>query len=447
MAGIFDSITRGMEATRTRAATGTTSFGMIPPLGGFASATGLVVSQATAMMVSAVYACVERRAMDVARCPPSLYTLDPETRARVYVTEHPVLPLFDRPNRQQTWFEFVHQLMVGYVLRQNAYAVMLRDGRGNIRELVPINPDLVTVLESADGSIFYNVNRQGLWQIAMLRDYPTAVPAEDMLHIRGLTFNTLVGVSTVGLARDTIGVAMGQGQQAARWIGNGARPSVVLKTPKTLSDDAAKRLKAQWDEFTSGIQNTGRTAVLEEGLEAQALQLTAADLDFLKQRNYSDVEICRFMGVPPHKVFADTGVRANNQNLAQQDQDYVNSTVSRDLECFEGRLRITFDLDREGIFVDMDETALLRADILTRTNVSRLRVLSSLATPDEERLAEGRAPKGGRAGELQYPANTAAVGSEVTGTAPDGAGRPGPGEAPDPGFPTSGVPPENDQAD
>jgi len=48
------------------------------------------------------------------------------------------------------------------------------------------------VLEASDGSIFYNVNRIGLWQIAMLRNMPVAVPEEDMFHLRGISFNTLV---------------------------------------------------------------------------------------------------------------------------------------------------------------------------------------------------------------------------------------------------------------
>ena len=166
-------------------------------------------------------------------------------------------------------------MMIGYLLRGNAYAAILRDRRGNPVELIPINPDAVMVLEASDGSIFYNVNRIGLWQIAMLRNLPVAVPEEDMFHLRGISFNSLVGVSTIGLARDAIGLAMGLEQQASRWVGNGARPSGVLKSKTRLSEPAAMRLKQQWQAFTGGLQNVGQTAVLEEGVEWQA---GAADL-------------------------------------------------------------------------------------------------------------------------------------------------------------------------
>jgi HK97 family phage portal protein len=437
MRGIFGRIA---GTPVQRASAGVPSYGMIPPLGSIPSASGLLISQATAMTVSSVYACVRRRAVDVARCTPSLYRLK-DDGSREPVTGHPLNALFDRPNRQQTWFEWMEQQQVAYLLRGNAYAAIKRDGRGDPNELIPINPDAVMVLEAGDGSIFYNVNRIGLWQIAMLREFPVAMTEEDILHLRGLTFNSLVAVSTIGLARDAIGLAMGQEQQASRWIGNGARPSGVLKSPKQLTEVAAKRLKASWDEFTYGIQNTGRTAVLEEGVEWQQLQLTSVDLEFLAQRNFSVLEICRFFGVPAHKV----GVvdRGTVQNLPQQDQDYVNSTVSQDLERWELKLRHVFGLDKEGLYVDLNESKLLRADILSRRNAARLGILSGLTTINEERRGEHLPPLPG-ADRLLVPANTAALGSDMTGTAPDKAGRPKDGHLPEPGTSTSGDQPGAD---
>ena len=423
-----------------RAAAGVPSYGMIPPLGSVQSASGLLVSQATAMGVSTVYACVRRRAIDVARCRPSLYRVN-QDGSRSIVPDHPVQELFTRPNRQQNWFEFCEQMQVALLLRQNAYAAVIRDRRGRPVELIPINPDAVMVLESVDGDIFYNVNRLGLWQIAMLRDFSVAIPEDDVLHLRGLTFNTLVGVSTIGLARDAVGLAMGLEQQASRLMASGARPSGVLQTDKHLSTDAAKRLKAQWDEFKTGIQNVGQTAVLEEGVKWQQLQLSSVDMEFIKQRENQVLEICRFWGVPPHKVYVVD--RAAAMNIPQQDQDYVNSTVAPDLERWEQKIRQYFMLDREradndnGIFVDFDESQLLRADILTRRNAARLGVLSGITTQNEERRGEYLPPMPG-GDVLLVPANTAALGSEATGTAPDGAGRPAGGNPPAPGVPTSG---------
>lgn len=197
-------------------------------------------------------------------------------------------------------------------------------------ELIPINPDAVMVLEASDGSIFYNVNRIGLWQIAMLRNMPVAVPEEDMFHLRGISFNTLVGTSTIGLARDAIGLAMGLEQQASRWVGNGARPSGVLKAKTRLSEAAAMRLKQQWQAFTGGLQNVGQTAVLEEGVDWQSVQLTSVDLEFIQQRNLQIADIARYYDVPLSRLSV-IGGGSTKITPAEEEQAYVNHTVMPDL--------------------------------------------------------------------------------------------------------------------
>jgi HK97 family phage portal protein len=435
MPGFFK---RAFAPKQERASAGVPSYGMIPPLGSVPSATGLMISQATAMAVSAVYACVAIRAKDVARCTPRLFVPNKDG-GRELVKDHVIARLFARPNRQQTWFEFWQQMMIGYLLRGNAYAAILRDRRGNPMELIPINPDAVMVLEASDGSIFYNVNRIGLWQIAMLRSMPVAVPEEDMFHLRGISFNTLVGVSTIGLARDAIGLAMGLEQQAARWVGNGARPSGVLKAKTRLSEAAAQRLKQQWQAFTGGLQNVGQTAVLEEGVDWQAVQLTSVDLEFIQQRNLQIADIARYYDVPLSRLSVIGAGGSTKITPAEEEQAYVNHTVMPDLVIAEQKITQVFGLDKEGIEVDFDEGQLLRADIMTRYNAARLGVLTGILTPNEVRRSEGLPPVEG-GDKLMVPANTAALGSDMTGTAPDGAGRPESGTLPEPGVATSGDP-------
>src|SRR5579872_2661524 len=110
---------RSLAAPLGRASAGVPSYGMIPPLGSVPSASGMLVSQATAMTVSAVYRAVYVRANDVARCGPSLYS-ESGDGTRTKIEEHPIARLMRRPNRVQTWFEFVRDLWVAYLLRGNA---------------------------------------------------------------------------------------------------------------------------------------------------------------------------------------------------------------------------------------------------------------------------------------------------------------------------------------
>lgn len=433
--GLFDRVSRGMSV---RSVSAVPSFsGLIPPLGSVQSASGQLISQSTAMTVSSVYRAVVVRSNDVARCKPSLFSVDAQgTRTTLDAEDHAVARLMIRPNRVQTWFEFVRDMWVAFLLRGNAYAVILRDSRGNPTELIYVNPDAVMVLEASDGSWFYQVNRLGLFQMAVLRDFPISIPAEDVLHIRGIAFNMLVAASTIGLARDSIGLAMAQNLQASRWVNNGARPSGVLQSDKRVTEEVGLRLKAQWREFQAGVQNTGSIAVLEEGLKWAPLSLTAVDLQFIAQQQMSVQEVARYFGVPTRKLMqADT---TRGSTIIQEDQSYVNETVAPDLEMFEQKIVRTFDLDEEGLGVAMDESPLLRADPLTRYNIGRIGILSGMVTTNEWRRGE-RLPPVPNGDQVMAPVNLAALGSDMTGTAPDGNGKPAKGQEPDPGVPTGGT--------
>jgi HK97 family phage portal protein len=195
--------------------------------GGTDSAAGVHITQSTAMSISTVYACASIRAKDVARCAPRLMK-EESARADKPVLDHPVARLFKRPNDWQTWTEFSRQMHAAYLLRGNAYAVIMRDGRGKPTALIPINPDLVYLYEAQDGSIFYQVARNGVFLNAILKTQPLMIPEEDIFHLRELGFNMLMGISRIAIARDSFGVAMGLEQQAARFMNNGARPSGVL---------------------------------------------------------------------------------------------------------------------------------------------------------------------------------------------------------------------------
>ena len=406
---------------KSQGSAGIPSQGFLPTLGATPSATSLMISQGTSMAVSAVYACVTIRSQDVARCTPRLFKEDPGPDGkRVQVKEHPVAKLFRRPNRAQNWFEFAEQMNCAYLLRGNSYAAIKRDERGQPVELIPINPDGVMVLEASDGSIFYNVNRVGLWQMAMLKDFPTALAAEDILHLRGLSFNALVAASTISLARDSIGVAMALEQQAARWMANGARPSVILQSKKSLNKEAAERLKQSWNDLFGGIQNVGRTAVLEDGVEAKPLSLTTADIEYIAQRNFQLGDIARFYRIPEIKIGLD---HLRGVNLVEVNQDYVTGTIMPDVHRWEQKLEQTFDLADDGLVVDMKEDNLLRADITSRYNAARIGLLSGFLSPNEVRAGEGLEPVPG-GDEVFRPLNMAALGSDTTGTAPDGAGKP-----------------------
>lgn len=392
------------------------------------SVTGIQINQSTALNATAVMACVTMLAEDVAKLTPRIWRREADG-GRVEAKDHPLYELLYRPNAWQDWLEFCEQMQCSLIMRGNAYAVIGRNGRGEPVKLVPVNADWVALWESPDGELFYRVTPQGLHLMAELRGQPFLIPFVDMLHIRGFSMNGLLGVSRIVLAREAIGLFLAQEQQAARWMANGAKPSGILTTDSKLTDDAAKRMSADWKSSMSGLQNSGKTPVFEQGLKWQQLSMSSSDMEFITSRQFQLQEIARIFRIPPHMIGELS--RSTNNNISQQSQEYVNYTVSGYTRRWETKFDTTFDLRRQGLEMDFDMTELLRADMVTRYNTYRTGIMSMFMTPDEARIDDGRAPMGGEAGKLQQPKNMGTGGSQSSGDAPDGAGRPSEGEIKD----------------
>ncbi len=189
MGALARSILRGLGAKLDRTNDTTTDalnwadYGWSTP-----TAAGVMVNQASAMQVSAVYACVSMIAYDIAKLGTSIFRGERRGK-RQKATDHVLYPLLKNPAPWLTWFEFCGMLQTSVLLRGNGYAVILRDGRGRPTTLVPINPDRVALWEAQDGQLFYMVTRSGLHEMAVLRNEPLLIPAEDIFHLKALTMN------------------------------------------------------------------------------------------------------------------------------------------------------------------------------------------------------------------------------------------------------------------
>lgn len=410
------------------------------------SATGLYVSQWTAMQTAPVMACVSILSEDVAKLPVHVYRRD-AGGAKIIQENHPLERLLRKPNGWQNRFEFIEQMQAALLLRGNAYAVILRDARGVPTELVPINPDQVTVYEAKD-HIFYTVARSGVHQASVLSHMPVMIAAEDMFHLRWLSSNGLVGLSRIALAREAIALSLAQQEQAARLAGNGARPAGGLMTDKKLSEDVYKRLAADFQQAYGGLNNTGRTVILEEGMKWMPFGMTSADAEFLASRKFQVEEIARLYRIPPHKLgITDRAVAAG---AAVADQEYMNNVVSSYVERWEAKLDETFDLSSQGLFTEFDVSRFLRADITARYGAYRTGIVGSFLTPNEARRAEGLPDMEG--GDVLFqPTNVAPLGwspTSATGSGPgsDVTGAPADGGRGDPAAPPDLVGDPNEDA-
>lgn len=201
---------------------------------------GVNVSAETAMRCGAVYACVRVLAEDVAKLPLILHRRLPNG-GRERAVDHPLYTvLHGHANGWQTAFEFREMMQAHLELRGNAYAYITRGAGNQVLELLPIHPDKVSVKQGDDYALEYRVKGE-------------KAPPGSILHLRGMSFDGITGVSTITYAREAIGLALAAEKHGAMLFGNGARPGMVVEAEREMSETAFNTLKSSIEDRKSVV--------------------------------------------------------------------------------------------------------------------------------------------------------------------------------------------------
>lgn len=283
------------------------------------SAAGMNVNERSAMQMTAVYACVRVLAESIASLPLHVYQFSTDGNQEK-AENHPLFFLLhDEPNPEMTSYIFRETLMTHLLLFGNAFAQILRNGRGEVVALYPLMPSKVTMeRDDKTGQLFYRYRRLNGEPPTMDDDTVILMP-EDVLHIPGLSYDGLVGLSPIAACRNAIGSGLAADEYSSRFYANGAAPLGVLEHPGLIKDP--ERLRESWNAAYGGSRNSGKVAILEEGLKFTPISISPQDSQLLETRKFSVEEICRIFRVPPHLV--QDLERATFNNIEQMSLDFV----------------------------------------------------------------------------------------------------------------------------
>ena len=354
--GLFSGLFRKRDGPENRTAGSGYSFFM----GG--SSAGKMVTERSAMQMTAVYACVRILSEAVAELPVHLYRYN-EDGSKEKAIDHPLYHiLHDEPNPEMSSFVFRETLMTHLLLWGNAYAQIIRNGKGEIVALYPLMPNKMTVDRDENGKLFYQYQRN---TDEALKDTGTVILSpRDVLHIPGLGFDGLVGYSPIAMAKNAIGLAIAAEEYGSKFYANGAAPSGVLEHPGTIKDPS--RVRESWQNTFGGSGNSNKVAVLEEGMKYTPISISPNEAQFLETRKFQINEIARIFRVPPHMV-GDLE-KSSFSNIEQQSLEFVKYTLDPWVIRWEQSIQRTLFTpdEKKTHFVKFNVEGLLRGDYASR---------------------------------------------------------------------------------
>ena len=355
--GIFSGLFRSRDKPQNRTTGSTYSFFF------GSSSAGKRVNERSAMQMTAVYSCVRILAEAVAGLPLHLYRYK-EDGGKEKAIYHPLyLLLHDEPNPEMSSFVFRETLMTHLLLWGNAYAQIIRNGKGEVIALYPLMPDRMTVDRDRDGKLYYEYT-------VSTDDAPTVkgtvvrLKPSDVLHIPGLGFDGLVGYSPIAMAKNAIGMAIACEEYGAKFFANGAAPGGVLEHPGTIKDPG--RVRESWQSTFGGSGNANKIAVLEEGMKYTPIGISPEQAQFLETRKFQINEIARIFRVPPHMV-GDLE-KSSFSNIEQQSLEFVKYTLEPWLVRWEQSIQriLLSPEEKKSYFAKFNVEGLLRGDYASR---------------------------------------------------------------------------------
>lgn len=282
----------------------------------------------SAMRLADVSRCIDILSDDMAKLP--FFMMNEESRKREY-GGNTLRLLRQRPNEAMTPFTLKKLVECNIHTGGNGYIWIVRSPRTmEPGELIPIPFHLVTPHREANGLVWYSVTNPITGELMRLFN-------EDMIHIKGFSYDGLTGISTLQRARDVVEAGIAAQRYQISFYRNGGRPSGVLQLDADLDGvvetvvdgQVVKKSKKdivrdEWDRVHSGPNNGHRIAILDHGLKYNPITISQADAQFVETKRLSRIDCANIFGVPLYKL--NDGKQAYSSN-EQNGVEYCVSTL------------------------------------------------------------------------------------------------------------------------
>jgi len=364
---------------------------------------GSRITSKTAMGYPPLWRAVNLISSSVAGLPFDVFRRQRDGGKRVDL-RHPAQALLDRAaSVYMNAYTFRRTMTALALLHGNAYSSIDRS-EGRPVSLSIWNP-ANTLVRVMDGEI---------WYVTYFNQQAVRVSSRDMLHIRGLGPDGIVGYPILELMADALGVGMAAMEFGARFFGQGSNMSGLLMIPGHFTEEKIRNTMQAWNSMQSGLSQSHKVALIQDGVKFQQLQINPEAAQFLQTREHEiRATVSNITGVPPHMLGDST--RTSHNSLESEGQSYLDYTLQPWLKVWENecedKLLTTQQRETDSHLIEFNREALVQMSFETKVNGIYRQLEAGLINHNEGRALLNM-PSLGEDGEARYrPANWMEIGA------------------------------------
>lgn len=340
---------------------------------------GVTITEDKSLAIGSVFACVKVVAETMSQM--DLEVVEKVGKTTKANTNHPNYWLLHAaPSPYYNAFEWKQGMMAYALLWGNSYSKIKRDRFATAKELQLIAPWEVTPKMTERGKLYYE------WQSEKGTE---VILAEDMIHLKNLGTNGLIGLSPIQIQRENLGNAIAKMNHDGAFYSNGAKASGILMTPGTMGNKEQTNLKDSFEKANSGSKNRFKTIILEEGVKYQQLTIPQNDAQFLESKKFEQTEIAGWFRVPPHMIGNLTD--SNYSNIDAQDRAFAKTCIVPWTTRFQQEIdrKLFFEGERGRFMSQFNLDDLIKGDMKTRFESYQMGINSGFIKPIWATEAEG----------------------------------------------------------
>jgi len=240
------------------------------------------------------------------------------TKGRKLLAEHKLTKLFKAPFLDMTYFNWMQMMMLQLAGYGNAYALIIRDNNYNVKELIPLEWNMVEVMKDLNSNVY--------WYKVTHNSKSFNVFPENMLHYKLFSDDGIKGLSPIALHKATMDSLSAEGEYLAAFYDKAANLSGTIESTGATQKQIDS-IKGKFESKYGGSSNAGKTVILPSGMAYKQLKLLSPmDANYIETAKLNRADVAIIFGIPL-ALLGDLS-KATFSNISELNRSFYKMTIA-----------------------------------------------------------------------------------------------------------------------